>query len=388
MQEEQEQTKKLLVGKYEIELSGEHQIDQYQNKWKKYDKRLGELSNILWEQFGAYCAVDIGANVGDSAALINNKYDIPVLCIEGGDKFIPLLKKNLSRFKALTEIYEGFVGISEQNILEYDYHDGTLSLIQNINKDVNSNQSIITLESILTEHKNFYNPKLIKIDTDGMDFLIIKNSLDVIKRSEPVLFFEYDLFFRKQFSFDESLSTINALIDLGYSTFFVYDNFGNLMTVVDSNYLTRFNELNDYLVSNKTFGTAVFYYDICAIHRNDKVLAEVLSDFSRNDLYKNYENYLKEKKEKQLSGMIKDSELLIEQDNYSEAKKMLKKILSVQPDNSDALINMAVVEMNMNNYEAANTILKKILTIDPLNEVAIYNKNILESILEYEKENG
>jgi hypothetical protein len=41
------------------------------------------------------------------------------------------------------------------------------------------------------------NSKMLKIDTDGFDTLILKSAVDFLKRAKPIIFFEYDPFLEK-----------------------------------------------------------------------------------------------------------------------------------------------------------------------------------------------
>ena len=88
------QTKEYKVGNHQILLPLNHLLDQYQAKWTRYDTVLGIVAQIVFEKYPESTAIDIGANVGDSAALINKYINIPILCIEGYPEFIPFLEYN------------------------------------------------------------------------------------------------------------------------------------------------------------------------------------------------------------------------------------------------------------------------------------------------------
>ncbi len=54
------------------------------------------------------------------------------------------------------------------------------------------------LESIVMEYPQFIHTKMVKIDTDGYDLIILRGGLKYLETSKPVLFFEYDPYFLQQ----------------------------------------------------------------------------------------------------------------------------------------------------------------------------------------------
>ena len=87
-----------------------------------------------------------------------------------------------------------------------------------------------------------------KTDTKGFDFDILRQSLDFIHGSKPVIFFEYDPGLRPAGS-KAGLDTIGALIDAGYSDFIYYDNYGNFLIHANAQQLNILTDLHNYLAS-------------------------------------------------------------------------------------------------------------------------------------------
>src|SRR6266550_2375835 len=69
------------VGRHRLKLPWDCCLDVYQANYKRYDWALGEIAREIFAKYPKSCAIDIGANVGDSAALICKHQDVPVLCI-------------------------------------------------------------------------------------------------------------------------------------------------------------------------------------------------------------------------------------------------------------------------------------------------------------------
>lgn len=260
------------IGGHRIRLAAGSRTLEYKRKCRLYDTALGHIANVVRSKYLDLHAIDIGANVGDTAALIRNVVDIPVLCVEGDPALLPILKENAESLGPDVVIEPSFVG-SEGQTADPDLID-----------DAGRNSSLIaasnhggsikfrSLQDILRKHPAFLGAKLLKTDTEGFDFDILRGSLDFIRQARPVIFFEYDPHFRPNEP-TSGLETINALRNVGYSDFIYYDNFGHLLLRANATQLGAFADLDSYLASNRRHGAVVYYFDVCAFHRDDADLA-------------------------------------------------------------------------------------------------------------------
>ncbi len=271
-------SREYTVGRHRIILPPEHRLDAFQRHWKKYDSALGEIARLVLRKYPNATAIDIGANIGDSAAMICKHNDLPVLCIEGTKSFLPVLKANVSRIGPHIEIEESFIGDDRTRIAEakIDTRNGTASIAHAVGaSDTDSQTMTKRLPTIVKQRPQFAHAKLLKIDTDGFDFSIISNATDFIASARPVVFFEYYLNDLPDEE-DRSLAAIDSLFELGYHRHLIYDNFGNFMVSVDSR--DRFVELNSFLRSNIRNGVAIYYLDVCSFHDSDADLYAELRD--------------------------------------------------------------------------------------------------------------
>jgi FkbM family methyltransferase len=266
----------IKIGIKEIVIPGDHMLGVYLALYPRHDQALGEITRIMYEHMGTFSAIDIGANVGDTAALICKYHNIPVLCIEGCSKFIPYLKTNAAKMGHHIHIAECFVGIKSGFIdKEFINISKGTAVITNLSKEEHSKvstlHSIKTLEDILAQNNNFEGAALIKIDTDGCDFEIINHSLNCLKKNRPVLFFEYDPSF-KLTGEDDAQAAMQSLWDIGYRNFLIYDNFGNFFIALHD--LNGFHDLNAYLAANRKTNQIIYYFDVCAISNEQLDLFE------------------------------------------------------------------------------------------------------------------
>jgi FkbM family methyltransferase len=110
MQTEHVQGKEYVVGRTTLVLPFDHALDEYQHQWKRYDRALGEISRLVWQKYPNFSAIDVGANVGDSAALISAYHDVNILCVEGTIIFLPFLIENARRIGPQVIVEYAFVG--------------------------------------------------------------------------------------------------------------------------------------------------------------------------------------------------------------------------------------------------------------------------------------
>lgn len=251
------------IGSYQIWLPPSHKLPEYQKRYKNYDKKL---KNILQSndssEFDDYI-IDIGANVGDTAALIRSFTSSRIVCIEGDDFYLTYLKKNALIIPNLIIVESYVKGLDEIEYAKVIRSKGTGQIILTETKILNESIKLKTLEEIL--NTNFLKPcniKLIKSDTDGFDFKILLGNKKLIELYKPSLFFEYAIYFNLN-DYDDSIKLICFLESIGY-VFIIYDNFGNLLDFVTTNCVSKFKRLNDYLRSCKAYGGGIFYFDVFA----------------------------------------------------------------------------------------------------------------------------
>ena len=106
----------LQVGRFELVLPPGHLAPTYRNIYKLYDFNLGEIASLVVRKYRDATAIDIGANVGDTAAVLCRDHDVPVLCVEGHPAFLRYLKKNIARLPSGTELAECLVGRTRDTV--------------------------------------------------------------------------------------------------------------------------------------------------------------------------------------------------------------------------------------------------------------------------------
>ncbi len=112
------------------------------------------------------------------------------------------------------------------------------------------------------------------------------------------------------------------------------------------------------------------------------LINEVLQIDPKNKLAVHNLNHLDNMVDQELGGeKLQIAEQLIEANELDKAEEVLKSILAKEPENINALNDLAVVETMNGNYRSGIEHIKKILDIDPKNNVAIDNLNSIEEMV-------
>jgi FkbM family methyltransferase len=174
-------TVSFRVGETELLLPLSHELPFYRTDHPLYGEAVGRIAARLGGP-----VVDVGANVGDTAAIVRAHCDVPLLCVEGDEVFFPLLERNAAQLGDV-ELERAFVsGLVPQN------GSGRVERSRGTARLVGANALTTPLSAVLEQHPRFVRPALLKLDTDGMDVPIVMANLDLLERLRPVLFFEYD----------------------------------------------------------------------------------------------------------------------------------------------------------------------------------------------------
>lgn len=253
------------IGNYSLLLPFSHNLAFYIKKYPNYSSNLGRIAKLVNEKYHNLSIIDIGANVGDSIAIIKTEVDCPILCIEGNERFLKILEKNAVLFPNV-HIEKAYVGNkTEHTTLRLKEEGGTAHLCE----DKLSEIHIKTLPDILKNHQFFLKSKMLKIDTDGFDCIILRGSLDYLSVAKPIVFFEYDPFFLSKQN-DDGLSIFTMLNSIGYKVAMVYDNFGEYMLSIELMNLHLLENIHNHFSDRG----GKYYCDLCVFHSEDNDLFE------------------------------------------------------------------------------------------------------------------
>ena len=200
-----------------------HELPLIRRRLPDYSRNLARIAAALAAKHPGMTMVDIGANVGDTVAIVRRLARFPILCIDGDPVFYALLVENT---RALDDVRlaNAYIGESSTTLHATAGRQGGTG---GMTADPAGTATIKTrsLASVLADDPAFRAPTLVKIDTDGFDTRIVKGAIDFLAATRPVLFMEYDphLFAAND---PDGFSVFAQLREAGYSDALFFENTG------------------------------------------------------------------------------------------------------------------------------------------------------------------
>lgn len=223
------------------------------HKYPAYATNIARIAKQVLEKYPSLTLIDVGAYVGDTVAILRQEAQFPILCIEGNKRFFRLLKKNMASVSDV-ECLDAFINRPDFRTKS----DGSLP-----------SPSGIGLAEVLQRYPKFARSKILKIDTDGYDGIILRNAAEFLSTVKPILFFEYDPDLLAQHGEDED-SLWAMLRTLGYKMALFYENIGNYILSTDLGNTRLLKELHQWLSG---YG-GHRYFDVCLFPNGDLDLGE------------------------------------------------------------------------------------------------------------------
>lgn len=252
---------RVKCGNYEIEVPENHLLVRLSKSQPYRDLCLGISTKYISTKYPNGTIIDIGANVGDTAAIIATYSRNKLILIEGSDYFFDILVRNTAQIS--NEIITKKVLVSDgTNVIgSFSHWGGTASF----NED--SDGKIQTKTERLADIADI-NTCFIKTDTDGYDFKILTDSLEWLAERRPAIFFENQIMNIQDLECSNEL--YRSLMQIGYSYFIVWDDPG--FHLVSTTSLDTLIDLNRYLfkVWQNNCHISICNYDVLCLHRDDE----------------------------------------------------------------------------------------------------------------------
>jgi FkbM family methyltransferase len=267
---------KVRIGKKFLFLNLSHQLPVYYYKYPQYDRALPRICRALKRIDKRLYVIDIGANIGDTVSLITDVTKGNFLCVEGDEKYLPTLERNIKQISGDNHIkiersYCGNEGKAKAFIVR---KEGTAKIVKSSQSNIEKNGlrvlKIKSLDKIIENNPRFKNANLLKIDTDGFEKDILESGKKFVRGANPLLYFEFTPEVNSQNRQDKN--TIWSLLrGYGYKEALFYDNFGGAVEIINLDNQDKIDEL-----VNKINNKNIYYYDILAYQASENKYSKIL----------------------------------------------------------------------------------------------------------------
>jgi FkbM family methyltransferase len=258
------------IHEYSLLMPFAHSLADYRVSFPDYGENLGRVARRVYSKYPATTIIDIGANVGDSVAIVRHYAGpVPTLCIEPSEDYYPYLVNNATAMGPDITCMQAAVDTASGTITARLLSAaGTARLLPTTTLVP---VEVFSLEQIAGMLPQFATPKLIKVDTDGFDGRILAGASGLLQRARPVVFWEFDPTLDAA-SAGPGAEIFATLVKAGYARVAIYTNVGDYLTTVS---LRAGNTLSDLISFFSGRGSSQ-YADLCAFPEGDEDLAEEL----------------------------------------------------------------------------------------------------------------
>ncbi len=240
-------------------LVGIHETQPYR------DLCVGIVAKFISAKYPDGTIIDIGANIGDTAALIATNSKSKLILVEASDYFFEILARNVKQLPNEVVLKKTMISNGRAVSGSLHYRGGTAYFHES-----GDGEAEIKTERLadVADGKTHF----VKVDTDGFDVEILSGSLDWLAVQHPAIVFESEI------RDDKALLAVNALMDelnaRGYEYFAVWDDPG--LHIVSTSSVDVLKDLNRYLLklSQDRFRSAICNYDVMCLHRDDADIYE------------------------------------------------------------------------------------------------------------------
>lgn len=257
-----------------------------------YSKSLARVAEICAGKYPSGVILDIGANVGDSAALIRSRGVVnTIVAVEGLPWFFKMLRANLVSLGD-TRAVQTFIGPDAgQADLKvrlssagnaHVYEDGEAYGAEASGDSISG--KFITVAELAETTAPGREVKLIKTDIECYDIPVLNGSLEFLSKHRPVVFMELHIR-----DIDERVKGVTwtnlwtGLRNAGYTKAFYWYNSGDFLCMVDLERDARIIEdLHGYFRNR----AGLIYADVCLMHSNDADLATRLYEVEKGHALK------------------------------------------------------------------------------------------------------
>lgn len=260
-----EDTKSFILGNYKLNMGEMHTLPKYMKTSPLYDRIFTYLGGLRTNDKDTQgWIIDIGANVGDSLALMLQNKNVSFLCIEPTQKYYDLLCENIRNMSKVDR--ERIV--TKQCYITDDVSEAFTSQIvggtaYKVKTEEYAKTAVsATLECLLAQEGiGAEEIRVIKIDADGYDADCILSCGNILKDSNAFIYWENE--FENIQQYEKLLKAYQYLEQMGYCRFYIFDNFGNFLCSGGIKILRQVNEYLHRILefrSNRTF----HYVDVLA----------------------------------------------------------------------------------------------------------------------------
>ncbi|WP_426671948.1 FkbM family methyltransferase [Mucilaginibacter sp. McL0603] len=269
----------VKVGNFDVSINNNNGIKNCYLYYKDYGRQLLRITSFLARNYSDLEVIDVGANLGDSVALIKSGADVPVICIEGDKDILDRFKLNTSNFKNVKLIPTFLSDKKHEQDCEITNKGHNLTITPSSSRNGTEKLYFSSIDTLLEESVLNQRCKLLKIDTEGHDLKILRGSEKFLAEVKPTILFEFNRNNLDQLEKDPA-QIFHWLLEKNYRKILFYESDGRFMFSSDLSDAQFIKQIFNYVDGKNS---KIYYLDLIVFH----------ADFSdkANEFIKNEEIY-------------------------------------------------------------------------------------------------
>jgi len=265
-----QKTTRAQIEGFLLEFPASHPMPSLMKCQPYRDAFIGALAKHVGGKYPHSTMIDIGANVGDTAALICGNCGNDLILIEASHYYFTFLERNALQFPNRVTLENAFLADGSPVNGRLCHWGGTAIFSEG------DGECVCTKRLCEITNKDV---RFIKSDTDGYDFKIFLDSISWLAVQHPVIVFEDYIRTSEEMQLANRLCA--ELHNADYNRFMVWDDSGLLILATSS--LETLRYLHSYGLNVRRFKStnAISNYDVACFHACDEdIFAKVLSYYA------------------------------------------------------------------------------------------------------------
>lgn len=243
-----------------IVLPPDHDLPFYQRRDPTYDAYAITLLAQLASAFPV-TVVDVGANVGDTAAaVLASAPGTEVISVEGDARFVDYLRRNMAPYPDRARVVDRFVGpVGTQAVYS---RTGTTGGFNTVGSSGSQQVADWVTPADLLAMVAPDRTVVWKSDIDGFDIHVLTGHWSTVVERSAVVWFEYDP--ARTLGDPADIPRLIELISQSGRTTLVHDNLGRLITRLEPgrHQTAALHALTDWLLEQRSGFVTVPYLDL------------------------------------------------------------------------------------------------------------------------------
>lgn len=257
----------MVVAGKTIKIHGGNPLRRVYELNPQCNSQMAEVAALVEAKYPSAWAVDVGANVGDTLAILRSRTKMPILCVEGDTHCFGLLQENARQFDNVQLLNAFLSNESGSERIQTEREGWNTTLVKSQHPDRGREIKFETLDEVTARLKCQSLVKLLKVDTEGYDMRIVQGAKNILSTARPVLTWEMN---KENIAVlgDDVGAHFDYLTGLGYRRFFIFDPDGKPICILGATDRLPFLSLYEY--SGPAQG--ICYFDVWAFHQDDEQL--------------------------------------------------------------------------------------------------------------------